>query len=143
MKKGYRFQTALLFGITVGFLTIVELTTLMIGQSHPEDVIVDSSSSSSSTNNDDSSSSSSNNGYNEYIVANSTKLAPFTSVALQLLTITSVFIGMAVGSLLPRAMLGVSLGVGGALCVCAGVGAGVFLWVCGGLAVLCGGISCR
>ena len=65
------------------------------------------------------------------------------AVALQVLTCTSFLIGMAMGSLLPRLLLGVVCGVGGALVLCGVVGGGGFVWWSAGLAVALGGISCR
>ena len=42
-------------------------------------------------------------------------VSPFASFAMNLLTFTSVLVGMAIGSLLPRVFMGVSLGVVSAL----------------------------
>jgi hypothetical protein len=78
-------------------------------------------------------------------------VSPFASFAMNLLTFTSVLVGMAIGSLLPRVFMGVSLGVVSAL-IAVGVAdvAGVvglgqldFPMLAAVLAVVAGGISCR
>eukprot|EP00804_Cyclotella_cryptica_P006003 CCRYP_000253-RC/>CCRYP_000253-RC protein AED:0.05 eAED:0.05 QI:240/1/1/1/1/1/9/998/2010 len=78
-------------------------------------------------------------------------VAPFDSFALNLLTFTSVLVGMASGSLLPRVVMGVSLGVVSGLLVVGvvdmagtfGVGQLGFPMLASVLAVVAGGISCR
>lgn len=78
-------------------------------------------------------------------------VAPSASFALNLLTFTSILVGMAVGSLLPRVVMGVSLGVVSALIAIAvadvtrvvGVGQMGFPMLAAVLAVLAAGISCR
>jgi H+/Cl- antiporter ClcA len=125
-----RFKTALLFGITVGFLTIVELAPFLVSVSSPQDSIT---------------SNGNGGGYNEYRVKSS-HTAPFADVALHILTFTALLVGMATGSLLPRLLMGVSLGSVVSLVLMSVLGSGfgvAFPVVCGLCALVAGGISCR
>lgn len=118
----YRFQTSILLGVTVAFLTAVEL----------EGLLLVGTSSSYSTEDEGAAG------------INNSKSTPLAFVALQILTCSAFLIGMAMGSLLPRLLLGVTCGVGSALWLCGlGVGFGGVLWWGAGLAVVLGGISCR
>ena len=138
-----RFKCAVLFGISVGFATYVELSPFLLGS-----VVTTSDAANVSE---------------EYSDTSSSADAPFALVALQILTVTSFLVGTASGSLLPRLFLGVCCGGVLGLLVVALIGSmglahsgssisglvggnsglGFFPVVGGGLALIMGGISCR
>ena len=133
MNDKPRLNTALLFGVTCGFLTGVELSSLLDASGSPTDVVHSSSGVSDSGGQ-----------WSEY-VSTSTSVAPFASVALNILALTAFLVGMATGSLLPRLFGGFSLGGVAGLLICglAGTMSGGFPVVAGGLALVFGGVSCR
>ena len=129
-----RFKCAALLGISVGFVTYVELSSFLLSSA-----VVSTSSPSDTTN------------CNNNVTSLSAD-APFALAALLILTVTSFLVGMASGSLLPRFSVGMCCGgvlalLGVALTEWMGLahnlGRLYFPVLAGVLALMMGWISCR